>query len=233
MKIAVLGTGVVGQTIAEKISSLGHHVMIGTRNVNDTLAKSAPDNFGRPPFGEWIKNFPKIKTGTYAEAAASGELIVNATNGSGTLSALELAGKNNLANKVMLDISNPLDFSKGFPPSLTVCNTDSLAEQIQRNYPETKVVKSLNTMNAFVMVNPGLLPEDHNVFLSGNDEGAKVKVKELLKSFGWKEKNMMDLGDITSARGAEMILPIWVRIYGALKNPMYNLKIVTGIPPQM
>lgn len=223
----------VGQTIAEKLSSLGHDVMIGTRNVKDTLAKSKPDNFGRPPFGEWIKNFAKIKTGTYAEAAAFAEFIVNATNGMGTLPALELAGKNNLAGKVMLDISNPLDFSKGFPPSLTVCNTDSLAEQIQKNYPDTKVVKSLNTMNAFVMVNPGLLPEDHTVFLSGNDAAAKEKVKELLTSFGWKEKNMIDLGDITSARGAEMILPIWVRLYGTLKNPMYNFKIVIGTPAQM
>ncbi|HLG35843.1 MAG TPA: NAD(P)-binding domain-containing protein [Bacteroidia bacterium] len=233
MKIAVFGTGVVGQTIAEKLSSLGHGIMIGTRNVNDTLAKTAPDNFGRPPFGEWLKNFPGIRTGTYAEAAAFGEFIVNATNGAGTLPALELAGKINLADKMLLDISNPLDFSKGFPPSLSVCNTDSLAEQIQRNYPDTKVVKSLNTMNAFVMVNPGLLPEDHTVFLSGNDDGAKAKVKELLKSFGWKEKNMMDLGDLTSARGAEMLLPIWVRLYGVLKNPMYNFKIVTGTPPQM
>ncbi|HEY4481867.1 MAG TPA: NAD(P)-binding domain-containing protein, partial [Candidatus Brocadiaceae bacterium] len=178
MKIAVFGTGVVGQMIAEKLVELGHEVMIGTRNVQNTLARSGPDNFGRPPFSEWHKRFSNIKLGTYTEAAAFGEFIVNATNGTGTLPALEQAGKRNLANKVMLDISNPLDFSKGMPPTLFICNTDSLAEQIQRNYPETRVVKSLNTMNAFVMVNPGILPEDHHVFLSGNDDQAKARVKE-------------------------------------------------------
>jgi 8-hydroxy-5-deazaflavin:NADPH oxidoreductase len=232
MKIAVFGTAVVGQTHAEKLSSLGHDVMIGTRNVKDTLARSGPDNFGRPSFGEWHKGFPKIKLGTYSEAAAFAELIVNATNGSATLSAFEQAGKKNLAGKVILDISNPLDFSKGYF-SLFVCNTDSLGEQIQKNFPETKVVKTLNTMNAYVQVNPALLPEDHTVFLGGNDDGAKTKVKELLRSYGWKEKNMIDLGGITTSRGAEMILPIWVQLWSTLKNPMFNFKIVTGTPPQM
>src|ERR1700752_1637951 len=163
MNVAVFGTAVVGKTHAEKLSSLGHDVMIGTRNVKDTLARSTPDNFGRPSFAEWHNEFPKIKLGTYSEAAAFSELIVNATNGSGTLPALELAGKNNLAGKVILDISNPLDFSKGYL-SLFVCNDDSLGEQIHKNFPEAKVVKTLNTMNAYVQVNPALLPEDHNVF---------------------------------------------------------------------
>jgi len=232
MKVAVFGTAVVGQTHAERLLSLGHDVMIGTRNVKDTLARSGPDNFGRPSFGEWYKGFPKIKLGTYSEAAAFAELIVNATNGAGTLPALELAGKNNLAGKVILDISNPLDFSTG-SLSLFVCNTDSLGEQIQKNYPEAKVVKTLNTMNAYVQVNPALLPEDHSVFIGGNDEEAKTKIKELLRSYGWKEKNMIDLGDITSSRGAEMILPIWVRLWSTQKNPMFNFKIVTGTPPQI
>jgi len=128
----------------------------------------------------------------------------------------------------MLDISNPLDFSKGMPPSLSVCNTDSLGEQIQRTYPELKVVKTLNTMNAYIMVNPAALPSDHTVFVSGNDGSAKQQVKNILKSFGWKEKNMIDLGDITTARGTEMLLPIWVRLWGALQNPMFNFNIVTG-----
>ncbi|MFZ1676928.1 MAG: NAD(P)-binding domain-containing protein [Saprospiraceae bacterium] len=233
MKIAVLGTGVVAQTISEKLNALGHEVMLGTRDVKNTLSRSGPDSFGRPPFAEWHDRFKEIKLGTYTEAAVFGEFIVNATNGVGTLAALEQAGKKNLANKIMLDIANPLDFSKGMPPSLTICNTDSLGEQIQRNYPETKVVKSLNTMNAYIMVNPGLLPEDHTVFLNGDDESAKTKVKELLQSFGWKEKNMIDMGDITTARGTEQLLPIWVRLWGALQNPMFNFKIVIGSPPQM
>jgi hypothetical protein len=233
MKIAVFGTGVVGQVISEKLTELGHEVMIGTRNVESTLARSAPDNFGRPPFKEWQKRFSGIRLGTYTEAAKFGEFIVNATNGTGTMTALEQAGKSNLANKVMLDISNPLDFSKGMPPTLFICNTDSLGEQIQRTYPETLVVKSLNTMNAYVMVNPGLLPEDHHVFLSGNDDEAKARVKEVLHAFGWKEQNMIDMGDISTARGTEQLLPIWVRLWGTLKNPMFNFKIVVGTPPHM
>jgi 8-hydroxy-5-deazaflavin:NADPH oxidoreductase len=228
MKIGILGTGVVGQTIAEKLSQLGHSVMMGTRDKQITLAKTGKDNFGRPAFGEWIKINSKIQFGTFSEAAEFGELIVNATNGLGTLPALEAAGKKNLSGKVIIDISNPLDFSKGMPPSLFISNTDSLGEQIQRTYPDLKVVKALNTMNAYIMANPGLLPDDHNVFLNGNDANAKNEVKKLLVSFGWKEKNIIDMGDITTARGTEQILPIWVRLWGTLKTPMFNFKIVVG-----
>lgn len=223
-KTGILGTGIVAQTIAEKLNNLGHDVMLGTRNVPDTLARINKDNFGRPGVGEWQKN-TGIKIGTFADAAAFGDLLINATNGNGALPALELAGKENMKGKVLLDISNPLDFSKGFPPSLTVCNTDSMAEQIQRAYPETRVVKSLNTMNAYVMVNPGLIPGDHTVFLSGNDADAKAEVSALLASFGWKENNMIDMGDITTARGTEMLLPIWVRLYGAFKSGNFNFHI--------
>ncbi len=232
MKVAVFGTGVVGQTLAEKLASLGHQVMIGTRNTTDTLARTQPDNYGRPPFKDWQAKNPQIKLGTFKEAAEWGEFFVNALNGSGTLPALEQAGKENLAGKVMLDISNPLDFSKGFPPSLFVSNTDSLGEQIQRAYPELRVVKSLNTMNCFIMVNPNLLAEDHTVFVSGNDASAKEAVKDVLKSFGWKEKNIIDMGDISTARGTEQLLPIWVRLYGALQNPMFNFKVVIGATPK-
>ena len=231
MKIAVFGTGVVGQTLAEKLSSLGHQVMVGTRDTAETLARSQPDNFGRPPFKDWQSKHPKVTLGTFKEAAAHGELVVNALNGNGTLPALELAGNGNLKGKVMLDISNPLDFSKGFPPSLFVCNTDSLAEQIQRSYPELKVVKSLNTMTAFIMVNPALLPGDHAVFMSGDDAGAKEKIKALLKSFGWKAHNIIDVGDLSTARGTEQLLPLWVRLYGALKTGMFNFNIVKGELP--
>ncbi len=232
MKIAVLGTGVVGQTIAEKLSQVGHEVMMGTRDVKETLAKTKPDNFGRPAFKDWHSSHSNIKFGTFSEASSFGAFIVNATNGAGSLQALELAGSKNLSGKVVMDISNPLDFSKGFPPSLLISNTDSLGEQIQRKFAGTKVVKTLNTMTAFIMVNPLHLPEDHQVFLSGNDAEAKTKVKEVLKSFGWKDKNMIDLGDITSARGVEQILPIWVRLMGVLQNPYFNFKIVMGEAPK-
>ncbi|MFN0275925.1 MAG: NADPH-dependent F420 reductase [Chitinophagales bacterium] len=232
-KIAVLGSGVVAQTISEKLASLGHELMLGTRDVSKTLAKTENDSFGRPPIKDWLANHPQIQLGTFSEVANWGEFIINATNGGGSLEALELAGKENLSGKILLDISNPLDFSKGMPPSLSVCNTDSLGEQIQRTYPDTKVVKSLNTMNAYIMVNPKLLPGDHSVFLNGNDADAKEEVKKLLSSFGWEEKNMIDVGDITTARGTEQLLPIWVRLWGALQNPMFNFHIVVGTPPKM
>lgn len=232
MKIAVLGTGVVGQIISEKLTSLGHQVTMGTRNVNDTITRIGKDSFGRPAFSEWHKNNNDIKIAEYAEAAAFGDFIVNATNGIGSLSALKLAGEKNLENKILLDIANPLDFSKGMPPSLTVCNTDSLGEQIQREFPKTKVVKSLNTTNAYVMVNPSSLPESTNLFLNGNDADAKIEVTKLLITFGWSEKDIIDMGDITTARGTEQLLPIWIRLYGALQNPMFNFKIVIGAPPQ-
>ncbi len=230
-KIAVLGSGVVGQTISARLTGLGYEVMLGTRNVQNTLAKSEKDMYGRPPFNEWHKQNPQVKLGTFAEAASFGEFIINASNGQGTLEVLKLAGKNELAGKTLLDISVPLDFSKGMPPSLSVCNTDSLAEQIQREFPLTKVVKSLNTMNAYIMVNPAIIPGDHNVFISGNDADAKKGVKNLLAQFGWKEKNMLDLGDITTARGPEMILPIWLRLFNALQNPSFNFHIAVGSPP--
>ncbi|MGE0772665.1 MAG: NADPH-dependent F420 reductase [Cyclobacteriaceae bacterium] len=228
MKIGVFGSGMVGQTMTEKLASLGHDVMVGTRDPKATLAKDQPDGMGRPGFKLWHQENPKVKVGTFAEAAAHGEMLVNATNGGGALVALESAGEQNLNDKVLLDISNPLDFSKGFPPFLTICNTDSLGEQIQKRFPKLKVVKSLNTMNALLMVNPGLLKEDHTVFMSGNEVDAKAKVRGLLESFGWKAANMIDVGNITTARGTEQLLPIWVRLYGALQSPMFNFKIVRG-----
>jgi len=230
-KIAVLGTGVVAQVISERLASLGHEVMLGTRNVEETLSRAANDNFGRPGFKDWAAQNPKIRLGTFADAAAFGELLVNATNGNGSLPALALAGKENLSGKTMIDISNPLDFSKGFPPSLTVCNTDSLAEQIQRAYTDVKVVKTLNTMNAYIQVNPALIPGDHTVFVNGNDATAKEEVKGILKSFGWREDNIIDMGDITTARGTEMILPILVRLFGTLKHGTFNFHIAQGQIP--
>jgi len=228
MKIGILGTGMVGQTIAEKLVQLGHEVMMGTRDKKATLAKTGKDNFGRPAFGDWIKNNAKVQLGNYSESASFGEFLVNATSGMGSLNALKSAGENNLANKVLLDVSNPLDFSKGMPPTLMGGNTDSLGEQIQRTYPKTKVVKSLNTLNTYVMVNPSMLQESTNIFLNGNDSNAKAEVKKLLMSFGWNDKDIIDMGDITTARGTEQILPIWIRLMGILQTPIFNFKIVMG-----
>ena len=229
MKIAVFGTGVVGQTIAAKLAALGHDVVMGTRNPEETESRNEPGRFGGPSFTEWHLQNPSVGIKTYEEAAAQSEMIINATNGMGSMNALHAAGEKNLSGKIILDISNPLDFSKGFPPSLFISNTDSLGEQIQREFPNTRVVKSLNTMNAYLMVNPGILKGDHTVFLSGNDAAAKDEVKKLLASFGWNEKNMFDLGDISTARGAEQILPIWVRIFGTLQSGTFNFHVVKEV----
>lgn len=232
MKIAVFGTGIVGQVIANRLAGLGHSITIATRDVAKTLARTDKGTMGNLPIAEWMKQNSSVKLATFAEAAAKAEIIFNCTVGLASIPALELAGNPNLKGKTLIDISNPLDFSKGMPPFLTPGNTDSLGELIQRTFPDLKVVKTLNTMTCFLMVNPALVPGDHTVFVSGNDADAKNTAKGILKSFGWKESNTIDLGDITSARGTEQLLPIWLRLYGALKNPMFNFHIVTGAAPK-
>lgn len=215
MNIAILGTGMVGSTIGSKMIQLGHQVKMGSRTAGNEKALA------------WVKEAgANASQGTFAEAAAFGELAFNCTSGSGSLEALALAGTGNLKGKILIDASNPLDFSKGMPPSLSVCNTDSLGERIQKAFPDTKVVKSLNTTNANQMVAPAeLAGGDHTMFLCGNDAEAKAKVLDLLKhGFGWKD--VVDLGDITASRGQEMILPLWLRLWGTLKTPAFNFKIV-------
>jgi 8-hydroxy-5-deazaflavin:NADPH oxidoreductase len=225
MKIATLGTGTVGQTVAGKLSDLGHDVVVGTRDRKATLARSEPDAMGNPAFPAWQAEHPEVRLASFAEAAAEGELIVNATGGRGSLEALTQAGVENLAGKVLLDISNPLDFSQGFPPTLFVKDTDSLAEQIQRAFPEARVVKSLNTMTAALMVDPARVGSgDHSAFVSGDDAAAKESVVELLTSMG--HTDVIDVGDLSTARGTERLLPIWVRLMGALGTPYFNFKIV-------
>jgi len=228
MNIGILGTGMVAQTIAPKLVELGHVVMIGTRNVEATLSNTSPNQYGMPPFSEWYKNLKDIDIGTFPDTAAFGEVLMNCTSGGASLDALKSCSEKNLKEKILIDLANPLDFSKGFPPSLSVCNTDSLGEQIQRAFPELKVVKALNTLNASLMINPSLIPADHNLFICGNDEAAKVTVVNLLKEFRWKEKNIIDLGDITNARATEMLLPIWIRLYGKYKTPLFNFTMTFG-----
>jgi predicted dinucleotide-binding enzyme len=225
MRFVVLGTGVVGKTIAARLAGLGHEVKVGTRDPDETMSRTEPDRYGNPPFSAWQEEHPEVTLSTFAEAAAHGEMVVNATAGAVSLEALEQASEENLNGKVLIDIANPLDFSQGMPPTLSVVNTDSLGEQIQRRFPEVKVVKTLNTMNAYVMADPAQLAgADHSVFVSGDDTDAKAQVSELLRSFGWTD--IIDLGDITTARGTEMMLPVWVRLFGALQIPLFNFKIV-------
>ena len=224
MKIAVLGTGTVGRTIAERLAGLGHAVTIGTRDPQATLARTGVDAMGNVPFADWSAKNAGIGIARFPAAAAGAELIVNATNGGASLDVLAQAGAENLEGKVILDIANPLDFSNGMPPTLFVKDTDSLGEQIQRAFPAAHVVKSLNTLNAGLMANPGRLSEASTVFVSGNDADAKHTVTELLKEFG--HQDVIDLGDITTARGTEMLLPVWLRLWGALGTPEFNFKIV-------
>lgn len=224
MKIAVLGTGTVGRTIAGALARLGHEIVIGTRDPKATLARTEPDAMGAAPFGQWLVDHPHVHLSAYADVAADAELVINATNGASSIAALSAAGAENLAGKIVVDVANPLDFSRGMPPSLNPVNTDSLGEQIQRTFPEAKVVKTLNTMNASLMVDPGRAAGgDHSVFVSGNDAEAKGEVTTLLKSLG--HQDVIDLGDITTARGAEMLLPIWLRLWGALGTANFNFKI--------
>jgi predicted dinucleotide-binding enzyme len=174
----------------------------------------------------WVsKAGANASQGTFEDAAEFGEIVFNCTGGMVALDALRMAGSANLAGKILIDISNPLDFSKGFPPTLSVCNDDSVGEQIQREFPDAKVVKTLNTVNCVLMVNPSLLPGEHDLFMSGNDADAKATVRKILTEwFGWK--TVIDLGDITTARGTEQLLPIWVRLMGLFKSPQFNFHIV-------
>ena len=217
MNVAVFGTGNVGDTIGSKLIEVGHTVMMGSRTSDNEKAKAFV-----------AKHNGKASAGTFAEAASFGEIIFNCTAGVGSIEALKMAGEKNLSGKIIVDIANPLDFSKGMPPSLAFCNTNSLGEEIQKAFSQTKVVKALNTMWCGLMVNPAMINGgDHSTFVSGNDANAKEEVKNILKSFGWAEKNILDLGDISKARGTEMYLPLWLSIYGATNNGAFNIKIVS------
>ena len=212
MKVGILGTGMVGATVGSKLIQLGHEVKMGSRSAsNENAVQWAKENGGQ------------ASTGTFADAAMFGEIVFNCTAGVASLAAINSAGANNLKGKILVDVANPLDFSKGMPPTLTVCNTDSLGEQIQKAFPSVRVVKALNTMNCKVMAEPTLVGGEHDAFVCGNDPSAKAKVREVLTSFGWK--SMIDLGDISAARGMEMLLPIWLRLMGQFQTANFNFKI--------
>jgi hypothetical protein len=214
MKIGVLGTGMVGSTVGAKLVGLGHAVMMGSRTSGNEKAVAWAREAGRG-----------ASHGTFADAAAFGEIVFNCTLGEGALNAVRLAGAENLAGKILIDISDPLDFASGMPPSLIFAGNDSLGEQIQRALPETRVVKTLNTINCKVMVDPGRVAGDHDVFMSGNDAEAKARVAEILRDwFGWR--SIVDLGDITTARGTECYLMLWLRLWRVLGTADFNIRIV-------
>lgn len=218
MKIAVLGSGVVGNTIATKLVQLDHHVMMGSRTANSETGQ------------KWLKSIGgKGQIGAFSDAAAFGEIVFDCTNGANALTALQQAGADNLQGKILIQVGNPLDMSKGMPPTLTVCNDDSLGEQIQRAFPGVRVVKALNTVNCGVMVDPSSVPGDHELFICGNDSAAKKEVSDRLSEwFGWKRTSVIDLGDISNARGTEMFLALWVRLLGSLETPLFNIHVARG-----
>ncbi|HEU5334231.1 MAG TPA: NAD(P)-binding domain-containing protein [Actinocrinis sp.] len=225
MRYAILGTGSVGRTLAAKLSALGHEATVGTRDVEATLARTETDRMGNAPFPQWQAEHPAVGLATFAGAARTAQAVVCALNGLGALDALRAAGAANLAGKPLIDVSNPLDASAGFPPRLVPVDTDSLGEQIQREFPDAKVVKTLNTMNAAVMVDPGRAGGASTVFLSGDDADAKKAVAALLGEFGWPQASILDLGGIETARGAEMATGFWVRVYAALGTGDFNFHI--------
>jgi predicted dinucleotide-binding enzyme len=213
MKIGVLGTGIVGTTLGDKLVALGHDVKMGAREAQNEKASA------------WVASAgARASSGTFRDAAQFGELLFNCTSGHGSLPALESAGEENLAGKVLVDVANPLDFSRGMPPSLFVFGHDSLGEQLQRAFPRLKVVKSLNTITAGVMVEPGKVGGgEHTLFVCGNDAGAKELVMGLLRTFGWRQ--ILDLGDITAARGTEAYLLLWLRLWQAQGTHTFNVKV--------
>jgi 8-hydroxy-5-deazaflavin:NADPH oxidoreductase len=214
MRIGVLGTGIVGRTLSGKLVELGHEVRMGSRQAGNENAV------------EWAQGAGEgASEGTFADAAEFGELVINATGGKVSLEALGMAGAENLAGKVVIDVSNALEFGEG-PPVVGVAPDDSLGERIQAAFPDAKVVKALNTMNASIMVAPGSLGESTNAFVCGNDDAAKAQVIELLETFGWLSGDIVDLGDISAARGAELYVALWVRLMGALGTPAFNIRLV-------
>lgn len=225
MRIAIVGTGMVGRALAGRLDELGHEVVVGTRDPESTLARTEPDRMGNPPFAVWAADHPRVGLVAFGEVAEDADLVVNATTGTASLGALAAVGSAHLAGKVLLDLANPLDFSRGFPPTLTIKDTDSLGEVLQRSFPATRVVKSLNTMNASVMVNPQAVGDGAtSVFMCGNDESAKALVASLLTELGWSD--IIDLGDISAARGTELLMPVWLRLMGAFGTPVFNFQVV-------
>ena len=215
MKIGILGTGASGQTIGSKLVEIGHDVMLGSGDE------------ANPEAVTWAKEQGhNALFGSFMNAAEFGEIIFNCTPGPSSLEALRTAGERNLSGKILIDTANPLDRSSD-TWTLTVCNTDSLGEQIQREFPGAKVVKTLNTVNANVMVEPNKLIEKTDVFVSGNDIEAKATVVRILKEwFGWRE--VIDLGDIVSARSVEMYVLLWHEIRRAISSQRFNIKLVTA-----
>ena len=209
----------VGNALGTKLVQKGHEVTMGSRNAKNEAAQ------------EWAASLGKrAHTATFRDAAAFGEIVISCTGGMHSMEALESVGAEPLRGKILIDVSNPLQQDQDGSISLGFCNTDSLGERIQKAFPETRVVKALNTVNCEIMIEPSRVPGDHNLFVCGNDAAAKKDVTKYLNEwFGWKTDNIIDVGDITAARGTEMMMPLWMRLFQDVTgHPHFNWQIVQG-----
>ncbi|MFT3921373.1 MAG: NAD(P)-binding domain-containing protein [Myxococcales bacterium] len=214
MKIGILGTGMVGETLGSKFVTLGHEVKLGSRTANNAKAAAWAE-----------KNGKQASHGTFADAASFGEILFNCTHGTASVEVLGLAGAANLGRKLLIDVSNPLEMVPGKGPRLAFGLEDSLGERLQAAFPELRVVKTLNTVNCSVMVAPARVPGEITMFMCGNDAAAKAQTAELLKTwFGWRD--VVDLGDISAARATEAMMPIWLKLWGSLKTLDFGFKVV-------
>jgi 8-hydroxy-5-deazaflavin:NADPH oxidoreductase len=222
MKISVVGTGQVGRALAGAFAARGHEVAVGTRDPDATLARTEPDAQGTPPYARWQEEHPDVRLVALADAGAHAELLVNATSGAASAEALATAGVGERDGLVVLDVANPLVFTED-GAALSVANTDSLAETLQRAFPAARVVKSLNTVNSAVMVDPGRVPGDHVMFVAGDDAAAKQTVVALLGELGWGPGRVLDLGGLRAARGMETWVLMWLSLAQAVGT--YDLNI--------
>jgi len=220
MNIGILGTGMVGNALGTKLVQGKNSVTMGSRTADNEAAQK-----WAAPLGD------RARTATFGDAAVFGEIVFNCTGGAHSMEALGTVDAESLRGKILIDVSNPLQQAEDGSMIMSFCNTDSLGERIQKAFPNTRVVKALNTVNCEVMVNPSLVPGDHNLFICGNDAAAKGEVVSLLASwFSWKPENIVDLGDITGARGMEMLMPLWLRLFqGVIGHPHFNYQIVRGL----
>jgi predicted dinucleotide-binding enzyme len=218
MRIAVLGTGEVGRALAGRCAEVGHDVVVGTRDPARTRE--------RDDYAGWLDAHDAVRLVTNAEAAAHAELLVNATNGAGSLAALTDARVADHPGLVVLDVANVLDSSGGGRyPGIGAATDHSLAEQLQAAFPTARVVKGLNTMNCRVMADPGRVPGEHVTFVAGDDEEAKATVRDLLAAFGWPGHRVLDLGGLDAARATEMYLPLWLSLSTAAGTAEVNIAV--------
>jgi predicted dinucleotide-binding enzyme len=219
VKIGILGTGMVGNALGKKLVQVGHEVTMGSRSANNEAARKWASSLGE-----------RAHIATFRDAAVFGEIVISCTSGMHSMEALESVGPDPIRGKMLIDVSNPLQQDKEGAMILAFCNTESLGEQIQCAFPQTRVVKALNTVNCDIMIEPSRVPGDHNLFICGNDPDAKKRVTRYLSDwFGWKPDNIIDVGDITAARGTEMMMPLWMRLFqGVIGHPHFNYCIVRG-----